>query len=82
MFTGNIMIQAIDEVLAKNGCGLPQLITNIADALKTAIRMGSKVSVPGVMHVSEAHIEIQWAWITLPPFMYMLAACFVGTAAW
>jgi len=78
----NIMTQSIEGVLENNEAELPQLIANVADALTTAFRMRSNDTAPGVMYVNEAHIEIQWAWITLPLILFMLAVCFVGAVAW
>lgn len=81
-FFGSDQIQGIDAAFDQDETGLQQAMVNVANAMTTALRMSSNESAEGDMFVSEAYISIQWAWITLPALLYILAVCFVVTVAW
>jgi hypothetical protein len=57
-------------------------MANVASAMTTALRMSSSEMAEGVVFVSEVYISIQWAWITLPLLLYVLAVGFVISVAW
>jgi hypothetical protein len=81
-FFGSDQIQGIDAAFDQDETGLEQVMANVASAMTTALRMSSSEMAKGVVLVSEVYISIQWAWITLPLLLYVLAVGFVISVAW
>ena len=81
-FFGSDQIQGIDAAFDQDETGLEQVMANVASAMTTALRMSSSEMAEGVVFVSEVYISIQWAWITLPLLLYVLAVGFVVSVAW
>jgi hypothetical protein len=81
-FFSSDQVQGIDAAFDQDEDGLQQAMANVANAMTTALRKSSNETAEGVVFVSEAYISIQWAWITLPLLLYVLAVCFVMAVAW
>jgi hypothetical protein len=81
-FFGSDQIQGIDAAFDQDETGLQQAMDNVANAMTTALRMSSSDMAQGVVFVSEVYISIQWAWVTLPLLLYVLAVGFVVSIAW
>jgi hypothetical protein len=81
-FFGSDQIQGIDAAFDQDETGLQQAMDNVANAMTIALRMSSSDMAQGVVFASEVYISIQWAWITLPLLLYVLAVGFVVSVAW